>query len=101
MHEHPTSVPHDIRELISIACFHGPEHLSYTSTNCKSNFQVLDFTMAPQKEIDAAISQCQADSPPSIVPLQIKSQFEALTDRQKIYAHNISRLATKLLKLLL
>lgn len=32
-----------------------------------------------------------ADSPPSVVKLEIKKHFEALSDKQKRYAHYISR----------
>lgn len=32
-----------------------------------------------------------ADSPPSIVRLEIESHFEALNDQQKRYAHFISK----------
>lgn len=37
------------------------------------------------------VSQYYTDGPPTVVPLPIKSHFEALTDQQKLYAHNISR----------
>lgn len=33
-----------------------------------------------------------ADAPPNVVKLEIKPHFEALTDKQKQYAHHISRL---------
>ncbi|KAI4237273.1 MAG: hypothetical protein LQ349_001990 [Xanthoria aureola] len=42
---------------------------------------------------DQGVSQYYADGPPTVVPLPIKSHFEALTDQQKLYAHNISRAA--------
>ncbi|QDS74412.1 hypothetical protein FKW77_005831 [Venturia effusa] len=32
-----------------------------------------------------------ADNPPSVVPLEIKPHFEALSDEEKLYAHFISR----------
>ncbi len=31
-----------------------------------------------------------ADSPPTVVPLQIKPHFDALTDKEKAYAHYLS-----------
>ncbi|KAL9101708.1 MAG: hypothetical protein Q9163_003073 [Psora crenata] len=34
-----------------------------------------------------------ADSPPSVVPLSIKTHFEALTAEQRLYAHHLSRAA--------
>ena len=37
------------------------------------------------------VSQFYADSPPTVVPLIIKPHFEALTEKQKLYAHYISR----------
>ncbi|KFY35503.1 hypothetical protein V494_05841 [Pseudogymnoascus sp. VKM F-4513 (FW-928)] len=42
--------------------------------------------------MDAAeLANYLADSPPTVVPLEIKKHFEALTPRQKRYAHYISR----------
>jgi hypothetical protein len=32
-----------------------------------------------------------ADAPPNVVKLEIKPHFEALTEKQKRYAHHISR----------
>jgi hypothetical protein len=32
-----------------------------------------------------------ADAPPNVVKLEIKPHFEALSDKQKRYAHHISR----------
>jgi dipeptidyl-peptidase-3 len=37
------------------------------------------------------LSQYLADAPPSVVRLEIEKHFEALTDKQKAYAHHISR----------
>lgn len=39
------------------------------------------------------LSQYLADAPPSVVRLEIEKHFEALTDKQKAYAHHISRAA--------
>ncbi|KAH6071110.1 dipeptidase [Parastagonospora nodorum] len=36
------------------------------------------------------LKQYLADSPPTIVPLAIKPHFEALSDKEKLYAHHIS-----------
>jgi dipeptidyl-peptidase-3 len=36
------------------------------------------------------LKQYLADSPPSVVPLAIKPHFEALNDKEKLYAHHIS-----------
>ncbi len=36
-------------------------------------------------------TQYYADSPPTTVNLAIKPHFDALTDKQKLYAHHISR----------
>lgn len=35
-----------------------------------------------------------ADQPPSVVRLEIEKHFEALTDKQKRYAHFISKYVT-------
>lgn len=41
--------------------------------------------------IDAeTLTQYLADSPPTVVPLTIKPHFDALTDKEKLYAHHIS-----------
>ena len=36
------------------------------------------------------LKQYLADSPPSVVPLAIKPHFDALTDKEKLYAHHLS-----------
>jgi dipeptidyl-peptidase III len=40
---------------------------------------------------DQDLKHYLADSPPSVVRLEIEKHFEALTDQQKRYAHHISR----------
>ena len=37
------------------------------------------------------LSQYLADAPPAVVRLEIAKHFEALTDKQKRYAHFISK----------
>jgi dipeptidyl-peptidase III len=37
------------------------------------------------------LSSYLADSPPTVVRLEIAKHFDALTDRQKRYAHYISK----------
>jgi len=39
---------------------------------------------------DSVLKHYLADSPPTVVPLTIKSHFEALNDQEKLYAHYIS-----------
>ena len=40
---------------------------------------------------DVTLKQYLADDPPTVVPLAIKPHFEALKDKEKKYAHYISR----------
>ncbi|MBE3045403.1 hypothetical protein IMZ48_23210 [Candidatus Bathyarchaeota archaeon] len=47
-------------------------------------------TMAAKLD-PASVKQHHADSPPSVVRLEIEKHFEALTDKQKRYAHYISK----------
>ena len=37
------------------------------------------------------LSHYLADAPPSVVRLEIGKHFEAMTDKQKLYAHYISK----------
>lgn len=37
-----------------------------------------------------ALKQYLADSPPTIVSLAINKHFEALSDKEKLYAHHLS-----------
>lgn len=47
--------------------------------------------------MDAAdLKHYLADSPPTIVRLEIEKHFDALTDQQKRYAHFISKCVTLL-----
>src|SRR5437763_1512441 len=51
-------------------------------------------TLAYSTTMDQKTKQLYlADAPPSVVKLEIRPHFEALTDKQKRYAHHISRLA--------
>ena len=36
------------------------------------------------------LKQYLADSPPTVVPLTIKPHFDALSDKEKLYAHHLS-----------
>lgn len=36
------------------------------------------------------IKQYFADDPPTVVPLSIKAHFDALSQREKLYAHYLS-----------
>ena len=40
---------------------------------------------------EQALKQYLADSPPTVVQLAARTHFEALTDKQKLYAHHISK----------
>lgn len=51
-------------------------------------------TLARSQTMDPKTRQLYlADAPPNVVKLDIRSHFEALTDKQKRYAHHISRSA--------
>jgi dipeptidyl-peptidase-3 len=39
------------------------------------------------------LRQYFADDPPAVVPLAIKPHFEALSNKEKLYAHHISMYA--------
>lgn len=41
------------------------------------------------------LAQYFADSPPAVVRLEIEKHFDALTDKQKRYAHFISRYVSR------
>ena len=47
--------------------------------------------MFEQKLDEATLKQYLADDPPTVVQLAIKPHFEALNDKEKKYAHYISR----------
>ena len=40
---------------------------------------------------DLPLDQYLADSPPTVVKLEIKPHFDALSDKEKRYAHHIAR----------
>ena len=40
---------------------------------------------------ESTLKQYLADDPPTVVPLAIKPHFDALSDKEKKYAHYISR----------
>ena len=48
---------------------------------------VIALPMRPKMDT----AQYLADHPPTVVPLTIKPHFEALTQREKLYAHYLSR----------
>lgn len=58
--------------------------LTFTLTHTQSTRR--HFTMDAKD-----LSSYLADSPPTVVRLEIAKHFEALTDRQKRYAHYISK----------
>jgi hypothetical protein len=43
---------------------------------------------------EQTLKQYLADSPPTVVRLEIEPHFNALTDQQKLYAHHLSRLVS-------
>ena len=84
---------------------YGGAKLSYGARPSLVSYEV-HYKTTPQvrpRQIDSAlalallpaitmdVSQFYADSPPTVVPLSIKQHFEALTEKQKLYAHYISR----------
>lgn len=50
-----------------------------------SNIYIMSATIEAE-----TLKQYLADSPPTVVPLAIKPHFEALNDKEKLYAHHIS-----------
>ena len=50
-------------------------------------------TMIENAMDESTLKQYLADDPPTVVPLAIKPHFEALNDKEKKYAHYISRAA--------
>ncbi|OBU01298.2 hypothetical protein VE01_00066 [Pseudogymnoascus verrucosus] len=61
----------------------------------RTTLLALSIQQTRQNHIDtmdaAELANYLADSPPTVVPLEIKKHFEALTARQKRYAHYISK----------
>ena len=47
-------------------------------------------TPVDQLQRDNHLKHYLADSPPTVVPLSIKPHFEALSNKEKLYAHHIS-----------
>jgi dipeptidyl-peptidase-3 len=39
---------------------------------------------------DTTLKQYLADSPPTVVALEIKQHFEALNEKEKLYSHHLS-----------
>lgn len=65
--------------------YSGQSTLSYTPYHPATAI----FTMSTSIEAET-LQQYLADSPPTIVPLAIKPHFEALSDKEKLYAHHLS-----------
>ena len=66
----------------------GPFHTPLASELTNRGFQIHSI-MSGNIEAET-LKQYLADSPPTVVPLAIKPHFEALTDKEKLYAHHIS-----------
>ena len=64
---------------------------SLTPIKCNS-FSSTTFKLTAKMNA-AELANYLADSPPSAVRLEIKKHFDALDDKQKLYAHYISRYA--------
>lgn len=59
--------------------------------SCSLHSYINNRTLKMSTSIDSqTLKQYLADSPPSVVPLAIKPHFEALSDKEKLYAHHIS-----------
>lgn len=52
-----------------------------------SHLDVANMTATIDSE---TLKQYLADNPPTVVPLTIKPHFEALTEKEKLYAHHLS-----------
>lgn len=75
-----------------------PRHLNTTSFSHDQRYMIpssLYRLQQVQRQFSTMNAQelknFLADSPPSIVQLEIKKHFEALSDKEKRYAHYISR----------
>ena len=72
-----------------------PQALRSYSHPTKSNLHkptktLLYFDIRSKSMDTEALAQYLADDPPTIVPLAIKPHFDALTEKEKLYAHHIS-----------
>jgi hypothetical protein len=82
----------------------GPSSVSFNFPSCATSRQASflhNFSFPKPYRLlnnmaidDETLSHYLADSPPTIVPLAIKSHFEALTEKEQLYAHYISMYAT-------
>jgi hypothetical protein len=62
----------------------APKHQTRTTTTPTA-------TSTMTASIDSeTLKQYLADSPPAVVPLAIKPHFDALSDKEKLYAHHLS-----------
>ena len=73
------------------ATSYGSSSSQLLSLNLNRNFSLsaslrTTLTMNAQE-----LSQYLADAPPSVVRLEVEKHFDALTDKQKRYAHFISK----------
>lgn len=83
MYRLPLSVGTATRRLVSRSILSKP---SAASTTIKSVSRRRYINMDAKE-----LSSYLADLPPSVVRLEIAKHFEALTDKQKRYAHYISK----------
>lgn len=83
MYRLPLSVGTATRRLVSSSLLSKPSAVLSTP---KSALRRRYITMDAKE-----LSSYLADSPPNVVRLEIAKHFEALTDKQKRYAHFISK----------
>lgn len=91
MHRLSLSAKTAARRLVSRPIAPKTPALAYPRASRVSSFVFTDPTRRYLTMDAKELSNYLADSPPSVVRLEIAKHFDALTDKQKRYAHYISK----------